>query len=182
MPRKSTIDLLPQDLKKELNKLLQNGSATIDEIVGFLNEHEFEISRSAVGRYKKNLDSTMEKLKQSRHISEAMVRELGDETESNMSATLRELLRAFILELTTAEGAKVDDMKIGRLAKAIKDLDQAASTDASRMSKIRKEVQEEFARKAAEAAESVENVIKEEGGISIEEHNKIMHRFLGVTQ
>ena len=75
MPAKSTLEQLDIAIRDEVNNLILGG-ATIDAITAHLQE--FNISRSAVGRYSHSKRDVIEKMHQSRKEREAFAEEMGE--------------------------------------------------------------------------------------------------------
>lgn len=180
MGRKSSIHQLPKDIKVDLDKLIEKGSATIDEMMQYLESQGADVSRSSVGRYKKNIDKTLEKIRQSREIAEVLTKELGDSTESEMSGAIREILRSLVFDFMTTNDKTPSDKQLANIARAMKDLEHSAHISQDRESKIRKEIREEMERKAEEAASNVEDIVKDKG-LSKGAINDIRKHILGIS-
>ena len=78
MGRKSTLRRLPPEIRAEINRILSEGRLTLDELLEHLRSIGVEgVSRSALGRQKQKIDKIAAKLRQSREMTEALVREIG---------------------------------------------------------------------------------------------------------
>uniref|UniRef100_UPI003AAB6E15 phage protein Gp27 family protein n=1 Tax=Bilophila wadsworthia TaxID=35833 RepID=UPI003AAB6E15 len=78
MGRKSSLRRLPPEILQEVNRLLSEGRATLAEILEHLRGMGVEtVSLSALGRQKQRIDKVAAKLRQSREMTEALVREIG---------------------------------------------------------------------------------------------------------
>ena len=164
MPRPSTIDQLPAEIRDEIGRLRGRGN-TIDEIVAHLRTLEVGVSRSALGRHIKSMDAIGERLRQSRVVAETLVRELGDAPESRTARLNIELMHSAILDLhmRAAEGEDVDED--GRaalagnpqgammLAKALDHLAKAKKSDADYVATVEKRATDRARTAAAGAAE-----------------------------
>lgn len=159
MPRKSSIKTLPPEILAEVNRLMSDGAATLDEIVDYLKDMGHPRSRSALGRKKQQLDKVAEKLRRSREMANALVREIGPKAaEGKTGRLLVEILQsiAFDFVMKRAEGGEDDD-ELGSqdfflLGKAVKEMAQAQKIDVDRELKIRAEVIREVVAKAIDAA------------------------------
>lgn len=178
MPRKSTIKTLPPEILAEVNRLFVEDLATIDQIVEHLQELGHPRARSSLGRYKQNLDQVAEKLRRSRDMAEALVKEIGPAaTEGKTGRLLVEILQSLAFEhlLNKVEGEDTaDPIDLARLAKALKDMASAQKIDVDRELKIRQET----ARRAASAAEKVAG----EKGLSADTVEDIKAAILGVPK
>lgn len=108
--RPSSITRMPQAVRDEIAELRELGF-TIDEIIDALKKlHGVTPSRSALGRHIKGLDKIGEKVRRSRAVAEALVRELGDAPESRTARLNIELLHSAILDLfmKAADGEAID--------------------------------------------------------------------------
>ena len=168
MARPSSIDKLPDEVRAEIGKLRQVGW-TIDQIVehlrGLLDKAP---SRSAVGRHVQSLEKLGERMRRSRQVAEALVRELGDAPESNAARLNIELLHSAILDLfmKAADGESEID-KFGRatldgnpegtmmLAKALDHLSRASKTNVDFIAAAEARAATRAKREAAGAAEAV---------------------------
>lgn len=159
MARRSSIKRLPAEIRELIGGLLGQGR-TLDEIVAKLGELDIEVSRSALGRHKKEIDKIGERMRRVREISNAFVEKLGAAPEGKQGRLILELMQTVVFDVLLAQGdpadgedgktATVDAQDVFYLARAIKDLTQAEKLSADRELKIREAV----AKKAAEAAES----------------------------
>lgn len=152
MPKPSSIETrLADDDKARLNELIAGGKLSIDGLVEWLGERGYEISRSAIGRHKKKIDRLAERLRQSRQISEALVRELGDAvSEGEQSRLLAEITRSLIFDFQTKameQGIEMEPNDFFFVAKAQKELAQVL-----RLSQDFEEKVMERAKKAAAGA------------------------------
>ena len=175
MTRHSSIDKLPAQIREAIGKLRQDGH-TIDEILAHLADMQSQVSRSALGRHIKGLDAIGEKMRRSRSVAEALVRELGDAPESRAARLNIELLHNTILDLfmraADAEGDPAQIDKSGQamldgnpegammLAKALESLSRASKTNVEFLAAAEKRATEKA---KAEAVEAVESVAKTQG-------------------
>lgn len=108
MPRPSKIDRLPAEIRDAIGRLRDHGK-TIDEILDHLRALEVEVSRSALGRHIQDMDRVGERLRRSRAVSEALVRQLGDAPESKTARLNIEMMHSFVFDfLASAEEAEGD--------------------------------------------------------------------------
>ena len=119
MARASSIDKLPEEIRSEIGRLRQNGRS-IDDILAHLKKLDgiAPVSRSALGRHLKGMEKIGERLRRSRQVAEAVVKELGDAPESQAARLGIELLHSAILELfmNVEAGEDVDADGLSALA------------------------------------------------------------------
>lgn len=170
MSRPSSIDQLPEEIRVEIGRLRGLGW-TIDQILEHLRGLlDCAPSRSALGRHIKGMDAIAERMRKSRHVAEALVRELGDAPESRTARLNIELLHGAIMELfmNAAEGEEGGAVDAdGRaalqgnpegtmmLAKALDHLGRASKSNVEFVVAAEKRATEKAQREAAKVAETV---------------------------
>jgi hypothetical protein len=173
MSRPSSVDQLPEEVRAKIGQLRQLGW-TIDQILEHLSGLvDRAPSRSALGRHIKGLDALGERMRRSRHVAEALVRELGDAPESRTARLNIELLHSAVLDLfmRAADGEDGSDAEgvaalagnpegTMMLAKALDHLSRASKTNVDFVMAAEKRATE---RAKKEAAVAVETVAKERG-------------------
>ena len=170
--RPSSVDKLPLEIRDEIGRLRGEGY-TIDEILAALRELDVvTISRSTLGRHVKGMEKLGAKLRHSRNIAEALVRQLGDEPASRAAQLNIELLHTTITELFLAQNGEGEIDEDGKaalngspegimlLAKAMDHLTKSAKADAEYASKIEAKVE---ARTKREMSAHVNAVVKKQG-------------------
>jgi hypothetical protein len=174
--RKSSLAKLPRAVKDEVDRLIREEQATIDEIVAHLRELGHARSRSAVGRYKKSVEQVMGRYREAQEIAGVWVTQLGKDPNSDVGRLLAELLKtvAFttMAEMGTDEKAQ-DPRDIMFLAKALGELERAQTINVDRELKIRREV-------AEKAAAVIEKAARAEG-LSAETIQRFRRDILGVA-
>ncbi|MGD9638373.1 MAG: DUF3486 family protein [Alphaproteobacteria bacterium] len=157
--RQSSITKLPPKIKKELNRILADGSLTLDMIVEHLKKLGAEVSRSAVHRYAQNYEEVRSSLRQSREVVDALVADLGpDATDSKQGRILVEMLRTLAYDVIskqmTGSEEPIKKQDFFFLAKSMKELAQANRLDQDFEQKIREQIEKETTEKAVKAAET----------------------------
>lgn len=163
MPRQSTIRKLPPKIRDHIGALMDQGR-TLDEIVAKLAELDVRVSRSALGRYKQHIDKVSERIRRSREVAEALVRNLGEEPESKTARLNIELMHSVVLDMlsqinsdgeTDEDGNTVltlDPMGAMLMAKSLDHLSKAAAKDADLVGKLRDDARKEAAKVAGDVA------------------------------
>ncbi|MFQ9869069.1 MAG: phage protein Gp27 family protein, partial [Bilophila wadsworthia] len=85
---------------QEINRILSEGRLTLDELLEHLRGMGVDtISRSALGRQKQRIDKVAAKLRQSREMTEALVREIGPSVaEGQQGRLLVQTLRDLVFD------------------------------------------------------------------------------------
>lgn len=165
MARKSSIKTLPKPILAEVNRLLTEEQATIDEVVAHLAQLGHPRKRSAVGVYRQEVSKVAEKMRRSREMADALVREIGPGVvEGKTGRLLVEILQSiafdFLLKRAGAEGGEaseeLDSQDFFFLGKALKEMASALKIDTDRELNIRKDV-------AKQAATAAEKAVKQAG-------------------
>lgn len=155
MARPSSIEQLSAEIRDEIGRLRGNGHS-IDEILAALRELDVaHISRSALGRHVKRMDEVGRKLRHSRTVAEALVRQLGDEPASRAAQLNIELLHTAILDLfLSADDDEVDDKGkaalrgnpsgIMQLAKALEALSSSTAADQEARRKLEADIEKKM--------------------------------------
>ena len=100
MGRKSSLRRLPPEILQEVNRLLSEGRFTLAEILEHLRGMGVEtVSRSALGRQKQKIDRIAAKLRQSREMTETLVKEIGPSVvEGQQGRLLVQTLRDLVFD------------------------------------------------------------------------------------
>jgi len=179
MSRRSSVNAISAEARDELDRMVREGRATIDQIRNRLLELEGEEapSRSAIGRYVQSAKQQMERYRQAQEVAKVWVGKLEEEPDGDVGRLLSEMLRtvAFssLSELGDDEHA-ADAKDIRFLAQAIKDLASADKISAERELRIRQEVARQAADKAGEVAKR--------GGLSKDAVQELRREILGVAE
>ncbi|TCS62574.1 phage protein Gp27 family protein [Varunaivibrio sulfuroxidans] len=188
MGQKSTIQTgLEDDDRKALDGLIVSGKMTLMGLLEWLGERGYDISRSALHRHVKKVEKMGAKLRQSRAMTEALVKDLGpDITEGKQGRLLVEVLRSLVFDHLSASMESMDDdggldtKDLSFLSKALKDLAGANKIDLDREMKIREDAEKKA---KADAAARVKAVLKEttKQGITKETRAAIIDGILGAA-
>lgn len=174
MARASSIDQLPETVRAEIGRLRQNGR-TIDDILAHLRKMDgiAPVSRSALGRHLQHMEKLGERIRRSRQVAEALVKELGDAPESQAARVNIELIHNAVLELfMNAEDGDGEIDAAGKAALAgnpegvmmlAKALDHLTRASSKNMEFIRLAEDRATAKAKREAAQAVDTVGREKG-------------------
>jgi hypothetical protein len=176
MGTKSTIRRLPDELRKEIDRLLADGRHTIRDVTAHLQSMGAAVSKSAVHRYSQDFERVAQDIRLAREMANAIGRELEAVPDGDSGRLVIESLQALLLrarmQISNADELDVDDF--AKLSRAAKDLAAALKSNVDTELSIRKRV-------AAEAAEAAETVATEQGlsGTTVE---AIKARILGIVK
>lgn len=187
MGKRSSIERLPPDVLERLQALLHDPRVTELEIVRRINAlleedgHPERISKSSLNRYSQKMDAVGEKLRHTREIADMWIGRFGNAPQGKVGALLNETIRCMAFETTMnlAEGAEPVPPKVVReLARAVYELERAASENEKREAEIRQQARTEAAEEAAKAVREAE-VLKGQDGISEELEASIRRILIG---
>jgi len=165
MPIPSSLKTLPPAVLAQVNFMITEGGWTIDQIVGYLSEAGHPRSRSAVGRHARNVNEVAAKLRESREVVDALVREMGPQaTEGKHGRLLVEILRklAFdsLLKKMDGEGEDLESQDFFFFAKAMKELSSSVRLEQDYVHKERDRIRAEEAEKLERGVKAVEDEAK----------------------
>lgn len=167
MPPKSTIDMLPADIKATLQQLLQDPRMTQLEVTAQINAllaaegHDDRVTKSSVNRYAVKMSEVGEKLRQSRDVAEMYISKVGAAPQGQMGLLINEILRtlAFDLSLKIQDADLADPEtlsstidQVKALALATQRLEQSATINVKRAAEIRKQAINDVAEVVEKAA------------------------------
>jgi hypothetical protein len=171
MPKPSTIEILPPEIKTQLQAWLQDPRITQLEATDRANAllalagHPERVTKSAVNRYAVRMDEVGQKLRQSREVAQMYIAQVGAAPQGQTGLLINEMLRSMAFELSIKmQEADVEDpdtlsSTIGQLkdlSLTMQRLEQGANLNIRRESEIRKQALEK-------AAETMETTAKAEG-------------------
>jgi len=189
MARPSTIARLPGEIREAIGRLRDQGR-TLDEILTHLQGMEVTVSRSALGRHVQQMDKVGERLRRSRAISEALVRQLGDAPESQTARLNIEMMHSFLFDFLASaeEGAEEgseaalahvrDPKSVALMAEAVQRLTTASRNNADYVARLEDRAAAKAKAGAARAAEAVAR----EKGLSADTVRAIKASILGVAE
>jgi hypothetical protein len=179
--RLSSIQKLPPDIKKELDRCLRDSVMSQKDIREFINEKleaagEKIVSRSSFNRYATQMETAGQRLRESRQVAAGWMAEFGEKPTGEVGNLMIELIRtmAFDFTLDTANSGKPVSPKIlAQLSLAVQRLETAAEKNTKR----EKELRQAFAEEAAAAIDEVVG----EAGITDKTATTIKRKILGIN-
>lgn len=182
MAAKSKVKALPGPIRAALDKLLNTGRFTLDEIVAHMLKlaeqegipAEALPSRSSIGRYALDFNKVAARLREAKEVAEGLVEKLGVNATGEVGRLLSELLKTVAFQtLGEMSEAGADAKDVMFLSAALKNLASTGKIDAEARAAIHKVAREEA---LAEAEQAVEQA-KTTRGLS-EDAYKVIHDIL----
>lgn len=163
MPAPSKLDLLPDDLRRDLDaRIIGNGFAGYVELSAWLASRGFSIGKSAVGAYGQKLERRLSAIRASteaaRLITEAAPDESDDRSNAIISLVQTQIFEA-LLGLQDAEEETEPGARVEILGKAAKNIATLTRASVNR-NKWARELREKA---LVEAANRVENAAQARG-------------------
>ncbi|MDD9992198.1 MAG: DUF3486 family protein [Rhodospirillales bacterium] len=153
---RSSVKRLPPELREAVDAAIADG-ATIDEITARIRAEGEDCSRSAVGRYAKDMRDLIRQQQETDRTVKAWVDALGERPEGQTALIMIETLRTMVLATMAHLSKREEPASMEELARLSLTLKRIEGTD-----KLRKD-SERAAKKAAQA-----NQPKHTGGLSPE--------------
>jgi hypothetical protein len=163
MPKPSTIEILPPEIKAQLQAWLQDPRITQLEATARANSllelagHPERVTKSAVNRYAVKMEEVGAKLRQSREVAQMYIAQVGAAPQGQAGLLINEMLRTMAFDLTLKiQDADIEDPEtlaatidqVKNLSLAVQRLEQSATLNVKRETEIKRQAME----KAAEAA------------------------------
>ena len=142
---RSSIARLPPELREAVDAAIADG-ATIDEIADLIRGEGGACSRSAVGRYTKNVRDLIRRQQETDRANEMWVRALGERAEGRAGLILIETLRTMTLSTMAELSGREEPVSTAELARLALVLKRIEGTDKLRLAR------EQAAAKAAAKA------------------------------
>lgn len=189
MPKRSTIDKLPSELREQIGAYLKE-TRSVDEFTELVNElleeqgSDERVSRSSAHRYMQQQERLGARLRQSQELANSFAKNMGDLSETKRVRYLASLVQELAFE-KIGEAFEQSD-KSGNASQSPKSL-AALGQFTRHMGAFYKDVMavEERARAAREMAEQLDAAVEEaaasgEKGLSLETVAAIKEKVLGV--
>ena len=171
MPQRSSISQLPEEIRREFEKLLiQKSFSDYKGFEEFFAKRGYVISKSSAHRYGKQFEERLSAIKIATEQARAITEAVGDE-EGVMGDALTRLAQEKAFQVLI-EMQGVEDISFSKLTRAIADLNRAAVTQKKWMAEVKG--------KAKAAANEVGKIVKS-SGLSADKAKEIREKILGVA-
>lgn len=173
MGRKSSIAILDPRLKAAIDDAITQGRATIDDIVQMVRGMGGDVSKSAVGRYKKSVEERLADFRQKQAVAGEWMRQLRADPDGDIGQMLAQMLKLIAHQTQTDMlEAGADAKEIAMLARAIKDM--------TAIEKARLDLEARARREATEAAADQAERSARDAGLSADRAAQIRRDVLGL--
>ncbi len=133
---RSSIDRLPSKLREAVDQAVADG-ATIDDISALIRAEGGSCSRSAVGRYSRNMRNLIREQQEFDRAMKIWVRELGERAEGRAGLILIETLRTMVLSSMAQLSQRGEPAPMRELARLALTLKRIEGTDKLRLERER---------------------------------------------
>lgn len=161
----SKIDQLPEEIKQEVDEMLLNCNITYEEISEYLKSKNFDISRSAVGRYALRTNSAVQRLLEAQKQTEVLVSAIKNNPDVDYGdASMIMLANGLANKLAFIDPEEFDELPLDKAGRLI--------TSVSRTKAYKDKVKQDMKRKVELAFEGMEseimNIIKADAALAKE--------------
>jgi hypothetical protein len=184
MPRASSIKRLPDEQRRYLEKLIRADRHTLDEILAMARERFPAAnvpSRSAIGRYSKQVSELAGRMRDIQAASTALVTELGEDPNDRAGQLLVQAVTTLATDAALKAQSDGDDgvsiKQIGELARGAKAVLQARKMSLAERQEIARMAREQL---QAEQAEALKGVVQA-GGMTAATAETIRRQILGMA-
>ncbi|WP_098030324.1 DUF3486 family protein [Escherichia coli] len=180
MARRSTIDKLPEEVRRWLERALTNsGFSGYAELEELMRDKGYLISRSAIHRYGQKIERRFTAIRAATEAARMLTEGAADDQDARSEAVIAliqtELFES-IVQLQEAEDGKIDPQeRVALLSKVTKNV-----ATLSRASVNLKKFQQEVRAKAEAAASNAEKIARK-GGLSAESVQALRREILGIA-
>lgn len=160
--------------KAEYTAILRSPAATINDCMGWLHEHGYQISRGAVWKHRRNFQETLESVRQTAELTRAFVgvaREYGAESfgEANLTR-LQQVIGEKLMRINLDD--EIDSKELVQLSMAM----NSAANAKQRIEAVKADM----AKRQVEAVKQAEQAVK--AGSSGQAVVDTVKRILGITE
>jgi hypothetical protein len=172
MPARSKINLLPDELRAELERrLITSGFSNYDAIAQWLRDQDQDISRSAVHRFGQDFAAKCDAIRIATEQAKAIVATVGDDEGSMNEALIRLIQQLSFDILIKNQDADIASL-LPKMGIMVAKLSKASVDQKKWMADIRT--------KAKQTADDVGKIAKQ-GGMSETTAKEIRRRILGIV-
>jgi len=121
MGRRSTVAKLDPRIREAVDAAIREGRSTIDELVALIAAHGGDASRSAVGRYAKDVQDSLRRYREAQEVAGHFMAEFRRDNDGDVARLLTEMIKTLAFtSLRDAEKADPKDLMF--LSNAVKNL------------------------------------------------------------
>ncbi|MCP3942752.1 MAG: DUF3486 family protein [Desulfobacteraceae bacterium] len=162
--RPSSIDLLPEDIRLQLNEALRDRRLTQKEIRQGINDllekrGKDPVSKSAVNRYSMHIEEKGAMMREAREAADALVGGLGEQKGTDLGRAVTEMVKTLSFDLVLKDGG-IDVDTLNKVALIAQRIERASKISLEREAQLRRQILEEAAETVEETA--IQNGMNEE--------------------
>jgi len=176
MPPRSKIDLMPKDIRAELDKrIVEGGFANYRALAKWLNDNGYEIGKNAVHHHGEKLERRLEAVKRATEQARAIA-EASPDDEAAMSDTLIRLVQQIDMDiLLDLEGETVPPKTLEAVSRSVASLARVSVNQKKWMVEVRDKLNAKVGRAAEQVA-----IAARSGGLSPEAEQQIRTALLDI--
>ena len=176
MGLRSKIDLMPKEVRAELEKrIVEGGFANYRGLAKWLKDNGYAISRSAVHRHGEKLEHRLEAVRRATELARAIA-EASPDDEAAMNDTLIRLVQKIEMDiLLDLEGETVSAKTLEVVSRSVAGLVRASINQKKWMVEVREKLNAKVGRAAEQVA-----LAARAGGLSPEAEHQIRNAFLDI--
>lgn len=172
MPQRSSISLLPQEVREEFERrLIAGGFRDYEGLAAWLREKGFEISRSAAQRYGQKFEANLAAIKIATEQARAITEAVGDD-QGMLGDALTRLAQQKAFDVLVNMETEAADVYLPHLGRMVAELNKSSIAQKKWMAEARN--------RAQKAADQVEEKVKK-FNLTPEELKTIREEIYGVV-
>lgn len=180
MPPRSKVDLLPDQVREELERrLIQGGFSGYRDLAEWLSDQGFAISKSSLHAWGQGFEDRLGSLKRVTEQARAIVSENPDDDGAVNDALIR-LVQEKAYGLLMDMEIDPDGIDLPKLMRVIADLSRASVSQKRLAKEVREQIAEEERRRAAEMVEKKLDAMGSKAGVT-DETRKAIRDALGIV-
>jgi Trp operon repressor len=179
MGRRSSIDTLPQEVRRWLERALtENNFSGYADLEALLRDKGYLITRSSLQRFGYKMEQQLARVRAATEAARLMAREAGDDADDR-SAGLMALIQTEMIDILMRLQQVGDNENPSERAKLLATASKNIAT-LTRASVNLKRFQSEVREKASQAADAAEKIARK-GGLSADAVQALRREILGIA-
>lgn len=154
---RSKIDNLPEDIKSEVDSMLADTKYTYLEISEFLYEKDFEISKSAVGRYALRTNGATQRLLEAQEQTKALINVMKNNPDTDYTEASMQLLMDGLTKKLASAQEEFDEMPLDKAGRLIASLSRTKIYKDRVKQDMKKKVDLAFEKLESEMLQAIRN-------------------------
>ncbi len=180
----SNIDLLPEDIRLQINEALRDRQLTQRQILDAINpllieRGEKTITRSSINRYSMRIEENNAMMREAREAANTLVGGLGEQKGTDLGQAVTEMVKILTFKIMLSgrdgDGEAIDIDTLYKVALISQRVERASRMSQDRQVELSKQV-------LKKAVNAIEEKAKVTGGLSDEAVELIRQEILGVNK